>query len=483
MENKQPVKKLITRIAAGVLSAAFLVGFAAPAAFALDTTGGLTDDNASGGTNSGGGTSLAWKVNGNTEYGYFVTFVYSKSTDFPYTERINGLNTATFFTGVTLNSAAAAYAGDEGSIALVPNTISFHESLAGRSGNGELGYYSGGSTLKNNVRYMNTFGCIAGSGTKAKALIRSGSGLALSSEIADILGPPPGIANTMSRIIPANGGTEHAREILSAYASQLDTTLEGLAGMVNLDRDFMKGIIHEAGSDDLEVLKDYILPISSNCKVGWAMVVEPLYVWRSEGSDIGIDPDISNLFVTGTTANAVVAASAGYLDSIHKGLDAKNDAVARALSSGNAKAYDAAKTALTAYKKDYQPLLDIPNHLTMGMFESLYDSWNDWGPHNIYTDESWFGIPVASGSPYLGVIQSGGWGVGAVKNNAVPAVAPEEPENPPPVYTPPDVSFPVIEEDHLSQICETTVLESTSNKSDVCADFTFRPTAMSFSRI
>ena len=39
MENKQPVKKLIARIAAGVLSAAFLVGFAAPAAFALDTTG------------------------------------------------------------------------------------------------------------------------------------------------------------------------------------------------------------------------------------------------------------------------------------------------------------------------------------------------------------------------------------------------------------------------------------------------------------
>ena len=275
MENKQPAKKLITRIAAGVMLAAFLVGFATPASFALDTTGGLTDDNASGGTNSGGGTSLAWKVNGNTEYGYFVTFVYSKSTDFPYTERINGLNTATFFTGVTLNSAAAAYA-DEGSIALVPNTISFHESLASRSISDELGYYSGGSTLKNNVRYMNTFGCIAGSGTKARILTDPDSGLRLSPEIADILGPPPGIANTMSRIIPANGGTEHAREILSAYAVQLGTTLEGLAGMVNLDRDFMKGIIHEAGSDDLEVLKDYILPISSNCKVGWAMVVEPI---------------------------------------------------------------------------------------------------------------------------------------------------------------------------------------------------------------
>ena len=53
MENKQTVKKLIARIAAGVMLAAFLVGFAAPAAFALDTTGGLTDDNASGGTNSG----------------------------------------------------------------------------------------------------------------------------------------------------------------------------------------------------------------------------------------------------------------------------------------------------------------------------------------------------------------------------------------------------------------------------------------------
>lgn len=39
MENKQPAKKLITRIAAGVLSAAFLVGLATPAAFALDTTG------------------------------------------------------------------------------------------------------------------------------------------------------------------------------------------------------------------------------------------------------------------------------------------------------------------------------------------------------------------------------------------------------------------------------------------------------------
>ena len=75
MENKQPVKKLITRIAAGVLSAAFLVGFAAPAAFALDTTGGLTDDNASGGTNSGGGIFFGWEGFGKKENGYFVIIV------------------------------------------------------------------------------------------------------------------------------------------------------------------------------------------------------------------------------------------------------------------------------------------------------------------------------------------------------------------------------------------------------------------------
>ena len=480
------------RIIAGALACLMLGSFLIPA-FAEDQSSGgtMTDDNAGGGAGGGGGRPINWKLAPDA-YGYKISLIYSPKTTFDYTSPVPTLTSRLFKTIVTLNGAAYGLASDDAYISN-STTLAQQRNLTASAGqaSGGLTYYAGGysswnaSNPEDNLPYMTNFGPLMGSMLPASRISQDALGTYVNSAVADYLGHPSGVASKINTAIPLYESSEAAEIIFDSIASQMDGSIADVAGMVSLDKTFKQGIIDEAGDDDLEVLKDYILPLSSNCKVGWAMIVEPIYVWQTDGSNIGIDPKYKALFVTATDANAAVAASAGYLDNIHKQYENKQAAVAAAYASGNSKTISAKEAELAAYQRSYSTFLNISGHTTYGMFASLHASWNNWAPMNLYTIQSWFGIPAAGGAPgtFLDVLTTGGYGVGIIKNDAVEATPDEEPENPPPVYTPPDVSFPVIEEDHLSQICETTVLESTSNKSDVCADFTFSPTAMSFSRI
>ena len=480
------------RIIAGALACLMLGSIFIPA-FAEDQPSGgtWTDPNAGGGAGGGGGRPINWTLSSGA-YGYKISLIYSPKTTFDYTSPVPTQTSRFFKTIVTLNGAAEGLANEDAYISN-STTLAQQRNLMASAGqaSGGLTYYAGGysswnaSNPEDNLPYMTNFGPLMGSMLRANAIQQNALGTYVGSTVADYLGHPSGVAGKVNTAIPLYESSEAAQTIFNEIASEMDGSIADVAGMVSLDKTFKQGIIDEAGDDDLEVLKDYILPLSSNCKVGWAMIVEPIYVWQTDGSNIGIDPKYKALFVTATDANAAVAASAGYLDNIHKQYENKQAAVATAVASGNANLALAKKAELNAYQNTYSTFLNISGHTTYGMFASLYASWHDWAPMNLYTTQSWFGIPAAGGAPgtFLDVLTTGGYGVGIIKNDAVEATPDEEPENPPPVYTPPDVSFPVIEEDHLSQICETTVLESTSNKSDVCADFTFSPTAMSFARI
>ena len=499
MKNLSP-KRILTetlspkRLIAGALACLMLGSIFIPAFAEGQPSGGTwTDPNAGGGAGGGGGRPINWTLSSGA-YGYKISLIYSPKTTFDYTSPVPTQTSRFFKTIVTLNGAAYGLASDDAYISN-STTLAQQRSLTATAGqaSGGLTYYAGGysswnaSNMEDNLPYMTNFGPLMGSMLPAGRISQDALGVYVGSEVADYLGHPSGVASKVNTAIPLYESSEAAEIIFSSIARDMGSgaSIADVAGMVSLDKTFKQGIIDEAGDDDLEVLKDYILPLSSNCKVGWAMIVEPIYVWQTDGSNIGIDPKYKALFVTATDANAAVAASAGYLDNIHKQYENKQAAVTSAVASGNAQSINAKTKELVNFQNTYSTFLNISGHTTYGMFASLYASWNNWAPMNLYTTQSWFGIPAAGGAPgtFLDVLTTGGYGVGIIKNDAVEATPDEEPENPPPVYTPPDVSFPVIEEDHLSQICETTVLESTSNKSDVCADFTFRPTAMSFSRI
>ena len=499
MKNLSP-KRILTetlspkRLIAGALACLMLGSIFIPAFAEGQPSGGTwTDPNAGGGAGGGGGRPINWTLSSGA-YGYKISLIYSPKTTFDYTSPVPTQTSRFFKTIVTLNGAAYGLASDDAYISN-STTLAQQRSLTATAGqaSGGLTYYAGGysswnaSNMEDNLPYMTNFGPLMGSMLPAGRISQDALGVYVGSEVADYLGHPSGVASKVNTAIPLYESSEAAEIIFSSIARDMGSgaSIADVAGMVSLDKTFKQGIIDEAGDDDLEVLKDYILPLSSNCKVGWAMIVEPIYVWQTDGSNIGIDPKYKALFVTATDANAAVAASAGYLDNIHKQYENKQAAVTSAVASGNAQSINAKTKELVNFQNTYSTFLNISGHTTYGMFASLYASWNNWAPMNLYTTQSWFGIPAAGGAPgtFLDVLTTGGYGVGIIKNDAVEATPDEEPENPPPVYIPPEVSFPVIEEDHLSQICETTVLESTSNKSDVCADFTFRPTAMSFSRI
>ncbi len=500
MKNLSP-KRILTdilspkRIIAGALACLMLGSIFIPA-FAEDHPSGgtWTDPNAGGGAGGGGGRPINWTLSSGA-YGYKISLIYSPKTTFDYTSPVPTQTSRFFKTIVTLNGAAEGIAGSDGAYISNSTTLAQQRSLTASAGQASCGlsFYAGAysswnaSNREDNLQYMTNFGPLMGSMLQADRIRQDALGIYVGSTVADYLGHPSGVAGKVNTAIPLYESSEAAEIIFNEIAKSMGSgaSITDVAGMVSLDKTFKQGIIDEAGDDDLEVLKDYILPLSSNCKVGWAMIVEPIYVWQTDGSNIGIDPKYKALFVTATDANAAVAASAGYLDNIHKQYENKQAAVDAAYASGNSKTISAKEAELAAYQYSYSTFLNISGHTTYGMFASLYASWNNWAPMNLYTTQSWFGIPAAGGAPgtFLDVLTTGGYGVGIIKNDAVEATPDEEPENPPPVYTPPDVSFPVIEEDHLSQICETTVLESTSNKSDVCADFTFSPTAMSFAGI
>ena len=362
MKNLSP-KRILTdilspkRIIAGALACLMLGSIFIPA-FAEDQPSGgtWTDPNAGGGAGGGGGPRpINWPLSSGA-YGYKISLIYSPKTTFDYTSPVPTQTSRFFKTIVTLNGAAYGLASDDAYISN-STTLAQQRSLTATAGqaSGGLTYYAGGysswnaSNTEDNLPYMTNFGPLMGSMLPAGRISQDALGIYVGSTVADYLGHPSGVAGKVNTAIPLYESSEAAEIIFNEIAKSMGSgaSIADVAGMVSLDKTFKQGIIDEAGDDDLEVLKDYILPLSSNCKVGWAMIVEPIYVWQTDGSNIGIDPKYKALFVTATDANAAVAASAGYLDNIHKQYENKQAAVATAVASGNANLALAKKSGIS----------------------------------------------------------------------------------------------------------------------------------------
>lgn len=272
-----------------------------------------------------------------------------------------------------------------------------------------------------------------------------------------------------------------------------------------LSKDVQKLVGGDPGANASDAKKtefiDKVLPISSNCVVGWGVVVEPLYRVSIEDGTPSRLPDEFNTFL-GSSAewNVIMGATAGFAQSWKK----KYEEMAADT--------DQQKEAKDLFKALWTKVIDSSNQQKWGEFASAHSAMEEVFPKSVYTTQGWFNIPldpVPGGfhNPWEGA--QGGSGIGVYVN--VPAVPVIEPccypasptDDPCPCggaqpcncpdgctcdpdnYTPgcdcvtpkPPVvqtQDPVIEEDHLSQQLNVPNMQSTDCGTDAWY-VTFRP--------
>lgn len=272
-----------------------------------------------------------------------------------------------------------------------------------------------------------------------------------------------------------------------------------------LSKDVQKLVGRDPGANASDAKKtefiDKVLPISSNCVVGWGVVVEPLYRVSIEDGTPSRLPDEFNTFL-GSSAewNVIMGATAGFAQSWKKKYEEMDDSTWQA---------DQAKQD---FYNAWSKVIDSGNQQKWGEFASAHSAMEEVFPKSVYTTQGWFNIPpdpVPGGfhNPWEGA--QGGSGIGVYVN--VPAVPVIEPccypasptDDPCPCggaqpcncpdgctcdpdnYTPgcdcvtpkPPVvqtQDPVIEEDHLSQQLNVPNMQSTDCGTDAWY-VTFRP--------
>lgn len=246
---------------------------------------------------------------------------------------------------------------------------------------------------------------------------------------------------------------------------------------------------------------DKVLPISSNCVVGWAVVVEPIYrVSIEDGTPSLFDTCFNEFLGSSAEWNLIMGTSAGFAQDKKQWYELMPDDTMQA------------DTAKDEFYDAWHTIIDSGNQQKWGEFASVHSAMEQNFPKSVYTTQGWFGIPadpVPGGfhNPWEGA--QGGSGVGVYIN--VPATPVAEPcchpANPtgdpcpcggatpcncpdgctcdPDNYTPgcdcvtprPPVvqtQDPVIEEDHLSQQLNVPNMQSTDCGTDAWY-VTFRP--------
>lgn len=272
-----------------------------------------------------------------------------------------------------------------------------------------------------------------------------------------------------------------------------------------LSKDVQKLVGGDPGANASDAKKtefiDKVLPISSNCVVGWGVVVEPLYRVSIEDGTPSCLPDEFNTFL-GSSAewNVIMGATAGFAQSWKKKYEEMPDDTWQA------------NAAKDYFYNAWHTVIDSSNQQKWGEFASAHSAIEEVFPKSVYTTQGWFNIPpdpVPGGfhNPWEGA--QGGSGIGVYVNvPAVPVIEPCcHPASPtddpcpcggaqpcncpdgctcdPDNYTPgcdcvtpkPPVvptQDPVIEEDHLSQQLNVPGLVSDNCGTDAWY-ITFRP--------
>lgn len=257
----------------------------------------------------------------------------------------------------------------------------------------------------------------------------------------------------------------------------------------------------KAGSADATTLTNMILPISTECIVGWGTIVEPLHQLINEDNSPTTLPDeFANFVGSAQEWASLMGATQGsyeFLKSTYENMPATNPQQ---------------EIEKEKFYTEWSKVINSTNWQQWGEFASAHSAMEKYFPMAVYTSEGWYVTnpdPVPNGFHYPWQVTQGGSGIGMYKNMPVIAVAdpcccpasptddpcpcggrvpcncPDgctcDPDNytpgcdcvtpKPPVVTVPD---PTIEEDHLSQQLNVPGLVSNNCGTDAWY-VTFRP--------
>lgn len=503
----------LKKIVAGILAAVLMVGIFPTSAFAnLELS-----DSEQAFANLGSDTvTNAWRYR-SENYGYKVQMVFNREGPIDVgSSRFGGGNVP------ITNIISVTRAVDINEIFVTTfNSLSIHASLLGSynySSSIDLfgSYDSKTATISPaspvRVNYLEKIVDLTQDTTSP--LLSSQFVLDTDYSIVDELGSGwDGIGNSLSTKFAMDSRDSLTFKVFNALAvatkpnNYTGDPLYPLAAQVysRLSKDVQKLVGGDPGANASDAKKtefiDKVLPISSNCVVGWGVVVEPLYRVSIEDGTPSRLPDEFNTFL-GSSAewNVIMGATAGFAQSWKKKYEEMPEDT------------DQQKEAKTLFKILWTKVIDSSNQQKWGEFASAHSAMEEVFPKSVYTTQGWFNIPpdpVPGGfhNPWEGA--QGGSGIGVYVN--VPAVPVIEPccypasptDDPCPCggarpcncpdgctcdpdnYTPgcdcvtpkPPVvptQDPVIEEDHLSQQLNVPNMQSTDCGTDAWY-VTFRP--------
>lgn len=256
----------------------------------------------------------------------------------------------------------------------------------------------------------------------------------------------------------------------------------------------------KAGSADAETFKNMVLPISNDCVVGWATVVEPLHTLVNVDNSATILPDeFTEFYGTAMEWGSLMAATRAVPQYLQETYDSMSENTLHQ------------KMEKDAFDAKWSKIMDSPNWKKYGDFTSAHSAIEQNYPKSVFISEGWFGTntPTLHSEYQPWQVCRGGVGIGMYKNEpvikekepccypadptddpcpcggAVPCDCPEgctcDPDNYTPgcdcvVPNPPVVNVPdpTIEEDHLSQQLNVPNLVSDNCGTDAWY-VTFRP--------